>query len=129
MRDAAGNCRRWTPEVRWLLMPMPKRAPAKVCSRATERRTDSDTVHQHRMDSRRRLQRGHVKNEGPRKERKKGYACCAARWSTSKCRRPICFGYNLATCKSDADCPKGLHICCHPKCFQKHTFVSKHTAA
>ena len=43
--------------------------------------------------------------------------------------KSVCFGYNLGTCKSDGDCPKGLYICCHPKCFQKHTYVSKYAAA
>ena len=39
---------------------------------------------------------------------------------------PICFGFNTGRCPYKAElgtrCPRGLHVCCHPKCFKKHTF-------
>ena len=37
--------------------------------------------------------------------------------------RPICFGFNLNTCKlvvQDGKCSKGRHCCCKPQCFGSH---------
>ena len=37
---------------------------------------------------------------------------------------PICFGYNLGTCRlavHDGKCPKGKHCCCKPNCFGDHS--------
>lgn len=39
---------------------------------------------------------------------------------------PICYGWNLGTCKgtkAGEKCLRGLHVCCLPKCFQPHSLA------
>ena len=137
VRDAAGNLPLDKPldevlqssEVRWLLMPKPKRTPARVAE-PPRKTLDADTKPAPKGQPKKNPQGKSGNNQGPRKLRK-GPMPAALRGGVpaNSDGKPICFGYNLGTCKSDGDCSKGLHICCHPKCFQKHPFVNKHTAA
>ena len=115
-------------EVRWLLMPMPRRAPL----RATEpsKKADGEGKPTPKGPPKKTAQGKAGANPNPKKIRK-GPMPAALRGGvpSNEDGKPICFGYNLGTCRNDGDCTKGLHICCHPKCFQKHPFISKHTAA
>ena len=116
-------------EVRWLLMPLPKRVQHKPVEPAKKKAEDDGKPAPKPAPKK----AGHGKGGqtfGPRKLRK-GPMPSGLRGGVpaNADGKPICFAYNLGTCKSDGDCAKGLHICCHPKCFQKHPFVSKHSAA
>ena len=115
-------------EVRWLLMPMPKRAQAKP--EVPKKPSEVEPKPNPKGQPKKTPQNKYGGNPGPRKIRK-GPMPAALRGGvpTNGDGKPICFGYNLGTCKSDNDCQKGLHICCHPKCFQKHPFINKHAAA
>ena len=115
-------------EVRWLLMPMPKRAAPRA-PEPPKKNTEADTKPSAKAAPKKNPQGKPGNTAGPRKARK-GPMPAGLRGGvpTNPDGKPICFGYNLGTCRSDGDCPKGLHICCHPKCFQKHTFISKHAA-
>ena len=116
-------------EVRWLLMPMPKRAQPKAVE-TPKRPSESEPKPTPKGQPKKTAQGKYGGNPSPRKIRK-GPMPSGLRGGvpSNSDGKPICFGYNLGTCKSDTDCPKGLHICCHPRCFQKHPFVSKHAAA
>ena len=113
-------------EVRWLLMPMPKRAPPKAAEPAKKA---SEVDKPTNKPAPKKNPQNKPGNQ-PRKARK-GPMPAGLRGGvpTNGDGKPICFGYNLGTCKHEGDCPKGLHICCHPKCFQKHPFVNKHSTS
>jgi hypothetical protein len=115
-------------EVRWLLMPMPKRAPMRAAE--PTKKADGEGKPTPKGPPKKTPQGKAGANPNPKKIRK-GPMPAALRGGvpSNEDGKPICFGYNLGTCRSDGDCTKGLHICCHPKCFQKHAFISKHTAA
>ena len=115
-------------EVRWLLMPMPKRAPVR--NQETAKKQEGDGKPNPKVQPKKTPHSKASANPNAKKIRK-GPMPAALRGGvpTNGEGKPICFGYNLGTCKSDGDCTKGLHICCHPKCFQKHAFVTKHAAA
>jgi hypothetical protein len=115
-------------EVRWLLMPMPKRAPVR--NQETAKKQEGDGKPNPKVQPKKTPHSKASANPNAKKVRK-GPMPAALRGGvpTNGEGKPICFGYNLGTCKSDGDCTKGLHICCHPKCFQKHAFVTKHVAA
>lgn len=116
-------------EVRWLLMPMPKRVQSKPAE-APKKKADDDGKPAPKGNPKKPGTGKGAQTHGPRKIRK-GPMPSGLRGGvpTNQEGKPICFAYNLGTCKSDHDCPKGLHICCHPKCFQKHPFINKHSAA
>ena len=116
-------------EVRWLLMPMPKRAQPKAAEPA-KKQGDQDVKAVPKVTPKKTIKDKPGPNPSPKKVRK-GPMPAGLRGGVpaNSDGKPICFGYNLGTCKSDGDCTKGLHICCHPKCFQKHPFVSKHAPA
>lgn len=113
-------------EVRWMLMPMPKKVVSKQTLETQKPRADA-TKSVGNSPKKGNQQRS--SNPGPRKSRR-GPMPLRLRSGvpTNAEGRPICFGYNLGTCKSAGDCPKGLHICCFPKCFQKHPFHEKHSS-
>ena len=116
-------------EVRWLLMPMPKRAQPKAVE-PPKKHPEGDAKGGPKNAPKKTTKDKQGPNPSPRKIRK-GPMPAGLRGGvpSNSDGKPICFGYNLGTCKSEGDCTKGLHICCHPKCFQKHPFVSKYAAA
>ena len=114
-------------EVRWMLMPMPKKLAAKVTSEPSK--SKSEDVKPQSKGSPKKTNQQRQSGQGPKKSRR-GPMPSGLRSGvpTNGDGKPICFGDNLGTCKSAGDCPKGLRICCHPKCFQKHPFVEKRSS-
>ena len=98
--------------------PAPTRlSKAEKRKRASERKRTEEDEKRPRVDKDRDDQRG---KGGPRMPKGLMGMC-----STDPSGKPICFGFNLGTCSEKGDrCPKGLHICCHPKCFGKHSLQS-----
>ena len=93
VRDAAGNLPLDGPlddvtqssEVRWLLMPMPKRAPAKAPEQP-KRPSEPDTKPAPKGQPKKTPKRPE-QNQGPRKQRKGPMPCGAARWCAGERRR------------------------------------------
>ena len=105
-------------EVRWLLMPMPKRAPMRAAE--PTKKADGEGKPTPKGPPKKTPQGKAGANPNPKKIRKSPIpAPLHGRVPSNKDGKLICFG----------DCTKGLHICCHPKCFLKHSFISKHRAA
>ena len=114
-------------EIRWMLMPLPKKFAAKTV--ADNPKPKAEEPKQPPKTSPRKSNQQRPGAQGPRKSRKGPMPpALKAGVPVNNEGKPICFGYNLNTCKSAGDCTKGLHICCHPKCFQKHPFIDKHTS-
>ena len=116
------------PEIRWMLMPMPRRQTAA-----------SSLV----LDNPPKTGDGEVKKA--KEEKIKKAKADAAR--VKKLRRtpmpkqllggvpcdeegnPFCFAFNLGSCKEGDKCKKGMHLCCKKGCKKKHAFVNEHKAS
>eukprot|EP00435_Cladocopium_sp_Y103_P072170 s444_g39.t1 len=92
-------------EVRWLLMPMPKRLQPRA--EPPKKKAEEDTKAAPKV-SPKKVAQPKANANGPRKARK-GPMPAGLRGGVpvNSDGKPICFGYNLGTCKSDGDCPKG----------------------
>ena len=116
------------PEIRWMLMPMPRRQTAA-----------SSVV----LDNPPKTGDGEIKKA--KEEKIKKAKADAAR--VKKLRRtpmpkqllggvpcdeegnPFCFAFNLGSCKEGDKCKKGMHLCCKKGCKKKHAFVNGHKAS
>ena len=112
------------PELRWMLMPLPKRGPAKTSSPevpvikekpepSTKKKPDTKKTRANATNLKK-LRRT------PMPKQLVGGVPCDDEGN------PFCFAFNLGTCKSSGDCPKGAHTCCKKGCGKKHSFISAH---
>ncbi|CAJ1410947.1 unnamed protein product [Effrenium voratum] len=113
------------PCVMWQLMPRPKRPHAPVAKASSSKPNVSSSPSKNPV--KKRLKPAKAGQPPPKKARQtfpmpKGLMGGVA---FDDSNRPICFGYNLGTCKNGPDCPKGRHVCCKAGCFQTgHTFLT-----
>ena len=111
------------PELKWMLMPLPKRAagkpategPAKPSNDADPKRNKAEP-NKTKQDS---LKLKRLKRT-PMPKKLVGCVPCNDEG------QPLCFAFNLGTCASSSDCPKGLHMCCKKGCNKRHAFVTAH---
>ena len=115
------------PELKWILMPMPKRSAPKSSGSdipaARPALDDSKRTKPEPSKNKKEALRIKKLKRTPMPKKLVGCVPCTDEGQS------ICFAYNLGTCKSQDDCPKGLHICCKRGCQKKHSFVSAHKQA
>lgn len=116
-----------SPELRWMLMPMPKKSHSVAHSDVTSKKTQKQPEPKRNRDDASQKQKQdaiHLKRmkRTPMPKQLVGCVPCNDKGT------PFCFGYNLGTCKESDDCKKGLHRCCKKGCGQKHPFVVAHKA-
>eukprot|EP00435_Cladocopium_sp_Y103_P023589 s953_g5.t1 len=93
-------------EVRWLLMPLPKRVQPKPTEPA-KRKTEEESKASAKGSPKKAGNGKGGQNQGPRKIRKGPMPAGLRGGVPSNAEgKPICFAYNLGTCKSDHDCSK-----------------------
>ena len=114
------------PELKWILMPHPKRASVPKASTADHQNVK---VAQETDQKRNRQESNKQKQDASKLKRLKRTPMPKKLVGCVPCNeegRPICFGFNLGSCSSSTDCAKGLHICCKKGCFKKHSFLTAH---
>lgn len=119
------------PEIKWMLMPLPKRSaqksdlapapkhPSKQASSTLDSKRNRDSKNPKTKDDAARLKR---LKRTPMPKQLVGCIPCDDEG------HPFCFGFNLGTCSNGEDCPKGMHRCCKKGCGKKHSFISAHKA-
>ena len=114
------------PELRWMLMPMPKKfsskpsaepAPANKKPETQDPKRNKNEVTKKTKEEAARLKK---LKRTPMHKQLSGCVPC------NDDGQPYCFGYNLGTCKSTTDCQRGLHKCCKKGCGKAHSFISAH---
>ena len=113
------------PELKWLLMPLPKRMGGKAPHvDASPGKTSHDTE-----PKKTKVEPNKNKQEALRIKKLKRTPMPKKLVGCVPCNedgQPICFGFNLGTCSHSGDCPKGLHTCCKKGCNKRHAFVTAH---
>ena len=102
------------PELKWLLMPLPKRPVAKTHHGDAPGKTSQDAE-----PKRTKVEPNKNKQEALRIKKLKRTPMPKKLVGCVPCNedgQPICFGFNLGTCSHSGDCPKGLHTCCKKGC-------------
>eukprot|EP00435_Cladocopium_sp_Y103_P016169 s6141_g4.t1 len=114
------------PELRWMLMPMPKRNVQKVGTDPPKTgRPANDTEPKRNRNE----QPKKTKEDALRLKRLKRTPMPKKLVGCTPCDedgKPFCFAYNLGTCTSTTDCEKGMHACCKKGCHKRHAFVTAH---
>ena len=112
------------PELKWMLMPLPKRQATKVeATHTTKKETEPKRNRDEAAPSKRskadaaKLKR--LRRTPMPKQLMGGIPC-------DESGRPFCFAFNLGSCQNGDDCKKGMHLCCKKGCGKKHAFVSAH---
>ena len=117
------------PEIKWMLMPLPKRQvikPVQPIAAANKPKVDSDSKRDRDGDSKKtkadaaRLKK--LRRTPMPKQLMGGVPC-------DEQGRPFCFAFNLGSCPNGDECKKGMHLCCKKGCKQKHAFVSAHKSS
>lgn len=113
------------PELKWILMPLPKKSVAKaaVADHAVGKPT-SDVE-----PKRTRPEPSKTKQDAAKLKRLKRTPMPKKLVGCVPCNeegQPYCFAFNLGSCASASDCPKGLHVCCKKGCNKRHSFISAH---
>ena len=114
------------PELRWMLMPVPKRSVAKAPPE-----TPKLTKPVQEVDSKRNRVEQPKKNkqEALRLKRLKRTPMPKQLAGCTPCDdegNAYCFAFNLGTCSSATDCAKGKHLCCKKGCGKKHAYITAH---
>ena len=111
------------PELKWMLMPLPKRAAGKPT-------TDGPSKPSNDAESKRnKAEPNKTKQDSLKLKRLKRTPMPKKLVGCVPCNdegQPLCFAFNLGTCASSSDCPKGLHMCCKKGCNKRHAFVVAH---
>ena len=112
------------PELKWILMPMPKKVQAKAvpAEPAGSKGTQEDPKRNRPEANRNKQEALRIKKLKRTPMPKKLVGCVPCNDEG----QPYCFAYNLGTCASTTDCPKGLHVCCKKNCNKRHSFISAH---
>ena len=114
------------PELRWMLMPVPKRSVAKAPPE-----TPKLTKPVQEVDSKRNRVEQPKKNkqEALRLKRLKRTPMPKQLAGCTPCDdegNAYCFAFNLGTCSSATDCAKGKHLCCKKGGGKKHAYITAH---
>ena len=114
------------PELRWMLMPMPKKFSSKPSAEPApaNRKPETQDPKRSKNDVTKK-----TKEEAARLKKLKRTPMPKQLSGCVPCNddgQPYCFGYNLGTCKSTTDCQRGLHKCCKKGCGKGHSFISAH---
>ena len=113
------------PELKWLLMPLPKRPASKPSVPDPPKgsaKDDSNRKAKETKDKKTKAEAARLKKlrRIPMPKQLLGGVPC------DDDGRPFCFAYNLGTCSNGEDCGKGMHLCCKRGCKKKHSYVSAH---
>lgn len=114
------------PELRWMLMPLPKKIVSKTINEAPQpskpqlEQDQKRTKNEHNKKSKEETIRLKKLKRTPMPKQLVGCVPC------NDDGQPYCFGYNLGTCKSSTDCQKGLHKCCKKGCNKNRPYISAH---
>jgi len=113
------------PELKWLLMPLPKRSIGKAVTADTNvgKTSKEDEPKRNRTEPSKNKQEVLRIKKLKRTPMPKQLVGCVP---CNEEGQPICFGFNLGSCPSSGDCPKGRHICCKKGCYKQHAFVTAH---
>ena len=113
------------PELKWLLMPLPKRSIGKGLTADTNvgKTSKEDEPKRNRTEPSKNKQEALRIKKLKRTPMPKQLVGCVP---CNEEGQPICFGFNLGSCPSSGDCPKGRHICCKKGCYKQHAFVAAH---
>ena len=117
-----------SPEIRWMLMPMPKRQAATsshvvdVPPKAGDteiKKAKEEKIKKAKADA------AKVKKlrRTPMPKQLLGGIPCDEEGN------PFCFAFNLGSCKDGDKCKKGMHLCCKKGCKKKHAFINEHKAS
>ena len=111
------------PELKWMLMPMPKRhvgksEPANTKKEAEPKRTREDPG-SHKKNKAEAAKLKRLRRTPMPKQLMGGTPC-------DESGRPFCLAFNLGNCQNGEDCKKGMHLCCKKGCGKKHAFVNAH---
>ena len=111
------------PEIRWMLMPLPKR-------QATVHKQTVEVQHGGQDSDPKKVKDDKIKKVKVKKLRRTpmpkqllGGVPCDDEGN------PFCFAFNLGTCKNGEDCKRGMHLCCKKGCKKKHAFVKEHKSS
>ena len=114
------------PELRWMLMPVPKKAiaksqpePAKPAKPSSPAEPKRDRNEQPKRTKQEALTLKRLKRT-PMPKQLVGCTPC------DENGKPYCFAYNLGTCASASDCDNGMHRCCKKGFGKNHAFVTAH---
>jgi hypothetical protein len=119
------------PELRWMLMPVPKKNVVKVPqepTRTTKPAQESDPKRTRTEQPKKNKQEA-LRLEALRLKRLKRTPMPKQLVGCTPCDdegHPYCFAFNLGTCSSNTDCEKGRHLCCKKGCGKKHAYVTAH---
>ena len=114
------------PELRWMLMPMPKRSAPKPAVKAvkTPKLAGESDPKRNRNENLKKSKQEILKlkklKRTPMPKQLVGCTPCNDEG------QPYCFAYNLGSCPHQSDCEKGLHSCCKKGCGKRHPFVTAH---
>ena len=114
------------PELRWMLMPVPKKNVTKVPQEPTRTTKPAQEAEPKRT---RTEQPKRTKQEALRLKRLKRTPMPKQLVGCTPCDdegHPYCFAFNLGTCASNTDCEKGRHLCCKKGCGKKHAYITAH---
>jgi hypothetical protein len=113
------------PELRWMLMPMPKKFGSKPSAEPAPNNTKKPETHEPKCNKNEVTKK--TKEEAARLKKLKRTPMPKQLSGCVPCNddgQPYCFGYNLGTCKSNTDCQRGLHKCCKKGCGKGHSFIT-----
>ena len=113
------------PELRWMLMPMPKKSVTKNVVEVPKaiKQPDETDPKRNRNDQKKTKQEAAKLKRLKRTPMPKQLVGCTPCDESGK---PYCFAFNLGTFSSSSDCEKGLHMCCKKGCGKRHAFVTAH---
>ena len=113
------------PELKWLLMPLPKRTMSKTPlsdGPPSKQSTDTEPKRTRTESNKQKQEVARIKKLKRTPMPKKLVGCVPCNDEG----QPYCFAFNLGTCSSSSDCPKGLHVCCKKNCGKRHAFITAH---
>ena len=117
-----------SPELKWMLMPLPKRPQARAAPADLPKTTPSNADPKRTKETKDKKTKG----EAARLKKLKRIPMPKLLMGGVPCDEeghPFCFAYNLGSCSNGDDCSKGMHLCCKKGCKKKHPFVSAHKSS
>ena len=108
------------PEIRWMLMPLPKRQSTPHTQTVELQHGGQDSDPKKVKDDKIKKVKVKKLRRTPMPKQLLGGVPCDDEG------KPFCFAFNLGTCKNGDDCRKGMHLCCKKGCKKKHAFVKEH---
>ena len=112
------------PELRWMLMPMPRRQQTRIETHAppkkeTDPKRTRDDPASNKKNAAEAAKLKRLRRTPMPKQFRGGTPC-------DDSGKPYCFAFNLGSCQNGDDCKRGMHMCCKKGCGKKHSYVSAH---